>query len=45
MELQDTHILATIKDMLSVPKEGKEPWMDEDSFPVQGMLILKKAHS
>jgi len=26
--------LQHIKDMLSVPKEGKEPWMDEDAFPV-----------
>lgn len=34
--------LQHIKDMLSVPNEGKEPWMDEDSFPVQGMIILKK---
>ncbi|PUZ55806.1 hypothetical protein GQ55_5G241300 [Panicum hallii var. hallii] len=34
--------LQHIKDMLSVPKEGKEPWMDEDPFPVQGMIILKK---
>ncbi|RLN22898.1 uncharacterized protein C2845_PM07G15960 [Panicum miliaceum] len=34
--------LQHIKDMLSVPKEVKEPWTDEDSFPVQGMIILKK---
>ncbi|CAO1948358.1 unnamed protein product [Urochloa humidicola] len=34
--------LRSVKDMVSVPKEGKEPWKDEDSFPVQGMLILEK---
>ncbi|RCV26227.1 hypothetical protein SETIT_5G228700v2 [Setaria italica] len=34
--------LLSVKGMLSVPKEGKEPWTDEDSFPVQGMIILEK---
>ncbi|CAL4962614.1 unnamed protein product [Urochloa decumbens] len=34
--------LRSVKDIVSVPKEGKEPWQDEDSFPVQGMLILEK---
>ncbi|CAL4955827.1 unnamed protein product [Urochloa decumbens] len=34
--------LRSVKDMVSVPKEVKEPWKDEDSFPIQGMLILEK---
>ncbi|WVZ69667.1 hypothetical protein U9M48_018420 [Paspalum notatum var. saurae] len=31
-----------IKNKFSVPNEGSEPWTDEDSLPIQGMIILEK---
>ncbi|WVZ69655.1 hypothetical protein U9M48_018410 [Paspalum notatum var. saurae] len=31
-----------IKNMFSAPNEGSEPWTDEDSLPIQGMIILEK---
>ncbi|KAJ1284350.1 hypothetical protein BS78_03G197000 [Paspalum vaginatum] len=31
-----------IKNMFSAPNEGNQPWTDEDSLPIQGMIILGK---